>query len=186
MTALDRIGVILLAAGRSTRFGAGDKLATNWRGKPLIRHAADNLTALPFSAHFAVVSANLDPALTTEFQRVENPSPQSGLSQSIALGISEIRKYDIDACLIALADMPLVPRSHFRALAEATTNFADAAIGTGNKGRPQAPALFGRAYFDTLQKLEGDRGAAALLQTASKVDCDPALLADFDHPQDFT
>jgi len=185
MSTLDRIGVILLAAGRSTRFGDGDKLAKNWRGKPLMRHAADNLAALPFSTHLAVVPVTFKLDLPSQFERIENPEPQRGLSHSISLGISEIRRHDIDACLIALADMPLVPRSHFGALAEAVTNLANTIVGTGNAGRPQVPALFGRAHFDALQALEGDGGASALLQTACKVDCDPALLADFDRPEDF-
>jgi hypothetical protein len=40
-----RIGAVLLAAGASTRFGAGNKLLAELGGRPLIAHAADALLA---------------------------------------------------------------------------------------------------------------------------------------------
>ena len=94
--------------------------------------------------------------------------------------------HDVEACLIALADMPLVPPAHFKALAEAANAGPASLVATNLAGRGRVPALFGRSHFDALQALEGDRGAAGFLRGASNVDCDPALLADFDRPEDFT
>jgi molybdenum cofactor cytidylyltransferase len=185
MIPLERVGVILLAAGRSTRFGSGDKLTQDWRGKPLVRHAADILAALPFATHLAVVSGKFDQSLPGVFGMVENSEPERGLSRSIALGAAAITSHDLDACLIALADMPMVPSGHFQALVEAADAGPDSLVATNLEGRGQVPALFGRSHFDALQALEGDRGAAGLLRGARKVDCDPSLLVDFDRPGDF-
>lgn len=97
-----------------------------------------------------------------------------------------IAPYDVDACLIALADMLLVPEAHFAALLEAAAAPAhEALVATGNARRAQVPALFGRAHFAALCKLKGDRGAAALLPGAMRLDCAASLLADFDRPEDF-
>lgn len=186
MIALDRVGVILLAAGRSSRFGSEDKLAQEWRGKPLVRHASDVLARLPFAAHLAVVSDTFVHPLPEVFGLVKNSAPERGLSRSIRLGVAELARFDLDACLIALADMPLVPPAHFRALAEAADADCACLVATSLGGKGQVPALFGRSHFDALQSLKGDRGASSLLKAARKVECQPNYLVDFDRPADFS
>ena len=182
----DRVAVLLLAAGRSSRFGAADKLSQPWRNKPLARHAGDLLAAMPFAAHLAVIAESNATPLPEIFDLLPNREPERGLSHSIALGIAEIGRQDIDACLIALADMPLVPQAHFSALVDAGAASPEAIVATGNANRAQVPALFGRTHFDALCMLQGDRGAAMLLRNAEIIECDPVLLADFDQPGDFT
>ncbi|MFN2100002.1 NTP transferase domain-containing protein [Altererythrobacter sp. MF3-039] len=183
--AADRVGLILLAAGRSERFGTSDKLAEQWRGKPLAQHAAQTLSALPFAAHLVVTSAGNASLFAHPFAVIENHGPERGQSHSIALGVGALKDRDIDACLIALADMPLVPSRHYSAMLNAFDSGVGAVIATANQGRLQVPALFARQYFDALLNLAGDAGARALLQGSESIACDAALLADFDRPEDF-
>ena len=180
-----RVGAILLAAGRSQRFGAKDKLAQEWRGKPLAGHAAETLSTLPFAAHVAVVGAESTQDFPASFKTVINSEPELGLSHSIALGVAALAKSDVDACLIALADMPLVPRSHFSALLDGFDPGSGAILATANGSRAQVPAIFAREHFAELMALSGDLGARDLLRKAASVPCAPELLADFDRPEDF-
>ena len=41
----DRIGIVVLAAGRGTRFGGASKMLGTLDGKPLVRHAAESAVA---------------------------------------------------------------------------------------------------------------------------------------------
>src|SRR3546814_1183356 len=55
----EAVALILLAAGRSTRFGVADKLAAPLHGRPLVQHAANTLSPIPFGRHIAVCSSSL-------------------------------------------------------------------------------------------------------------------------------
>lgn len=180
-----RVGLVYLAAGRSQRFGDNDKLAEFWRGKPLARHGADILSDFSFGAHLAVVSKASDLILPPQFEPIVNQEPELGLSRSIALGVSSIEQRELDACLIALADMPLVPRTQFNALLAAFDADSCSIVATGCQGRTQVPAMFAREHFGSLQSLSGDKGARGIMTGAHLVECEPALLADFDQPRDF-
>lgn len=167
-----RIAVILLAAGRATRFGGG-KLGTALAGKPLARHAADSLSDLPFSRRIALCSTQT-PDLPGFFRILLDPS-NAPLSQSIASGVAALT--DEDAALFVLADMPLVPTQHFAAL---IAQFDGDRIATRVDGRNMVPAIFGRQHFEALKSLVGDKGAGALLHDAPSVELSAEHALDID------
>lgn len=171
MTAL-----ILLAAGRGTRFGGG-KLHAPLAGKPLAQHVADRLGSLPFSRLIAVCSHET-PDLPG-FERVMLPPAEGPLSRSIAAGMTALR--DDTSVLIALADMPLVPSAHFLAL---LAGFDGDVVASGVGALAMVPAVFGARHFAALQNLTGDRGAGALLRAVPRIALDPALALDVDTPED--
>lgn len=171
-----RIATILLAAGRATRFGGG-KLGTALAGKPLARHVADSLSALPFDRKIALCSTQT-PDLP-RFSRILLDPPDAPLSQSIAAGVAALT--DEDAVLFALADMPLVPADHFARL---IAQFDGSMIATQVDGRNMVPAIFGKQHFEALKTLVGDRGAGALLNDAPSVELSPELALDIDTLED--
>lgn len=168
--------LILLAAGRGSRFGGG-KLAAGLAGKPLARHAADRLAGLPFTRRIAVCSATT-PDLPG-FERIDLAPADAPLSRSVAMGIAALDGES--AAMIALADMPLVPAAHFAAL---LTAFDGHAIASMVGSVAMVPAVFGARHFHALQHLAGDRGAGALLRNAPAIDLDPALALDVDTADD--
>lgn len=169
---------MLLAAGRGTRFG-GAKLAAELDGKPVLRHAADMLRALPFAAHIAVIgSATPDPG---DYATVLLDPPDAPQAQSLALGIGAARDTGARAVLVALADMPLVPAEHITALIAA---FDGDRIGSRGAAAVMPPALFGARHFDTLCALPGDRGAGALLRDAPCLPLSTDQELDIDRPED--
>jgi molybdenum cofactor cytidylyltransferase len=176
-----RIAAVLLAAGRSMRFGEGDKLAEPLGEMPLGQHAARTLTQLHLDAHFVVAgSSSLDwPGFTI----LLNDRPEAGMSRSLRLGIGAARDAGMDAALVALADMPLLPAAHFARLI-ALCRGPEAILASTGGTHPMPPALFGRDWFDRLVGLEGDRGAGALLRCAERVTVSEDLLLDIDTPAD--
>jgi molybdenum cofactor cytidylyltransferase len=118
MIAPDRVGAVLLAAGRSTRFGNADKLASDYQGEPLVSYAARAILGVGFGAQLAVVGAGTLLRLPG-YTLIENPSPQSGIASSIICGLTAIEAYGLDAMLICLGDMPAIDSADLRALCEA-------------------------------------------------------------------
>lgn len=172
-----RVTAILLAAGRSSRFGE-NKLLQPLAGEPLAHHSAKALAAMPFARRIAVVGEI--PLKVERFGFVPVKAPAGApLSISIATGVAAAEEIDCDACLIALADMPLIPTAHFRTLLTAHRGDATA---TAALGRNMVPALFARKLFYNLRHLAGDRGAFHLLLEANTVDADPDWIADIDTP----
>jgi len=172
------IALILLAAGRGERFGGG-KLAANLAGKPLAQHAADCLRAIPLAGYFAIVGPDTPPLPGYQTSLLDPPgSPQS---RSLALGIAAARTCGARAVLIALADMPLVPRSHFDAM---LTLFDGDRLASLGPDSVMPPALFGARHFGALAALTGDRGAGSLLRDAPTVTLPEGTALDVDRPED--
>jgi molybdenum cofactor cytidylyltransferase len=175
-----RIVALLLAAGRSTRFGEADKLRAPLGGIPLGLHAARTIAALPLATRI-VVSPHGELAWPG-FHAVPNGDPEAGMARSLALGIGAARDWAADAVLIALADMPFVPRAQFERL---MAGGAAGAVLTSSDGRSRMPpALFGAQWFDRLESLNGDTGARSLLEQAVPIETHPDHLIDIDTPAD--
>jgi molybdenum cofactor cytidylyltransferase len=172
------IALVLLAAGRGERFG-GAKLAAPLAGKPLARHAADRLLAMPFAAHIAVIGP--DTPDLSGYRTIMLDPPGAPQSRSLALGIAAAQACGADAVLVALADMPLIPRSHFEALLARFDGDRLASLGPDTA---MPPAVFGARQFAALMAMEGDRGAGGLLRDAPglRLPADAAL--DIDRPGD--
>ncbi|WP_420383786.1 nucleotidyltransferase family protein [Novosphingobium sp.] len=174
----DRVALVLLAAGRGERFGGG-KLAAILAGKPLAHHASDILSAIPFAAHFAVIRPDTPPL--PGYRTIMLDPPGAPQSRSLALGIAAARACKVDAVLIALADMPLVPRSHFDAMLAQFDGDRLAGLGPDSV---MPPALFGARHFAALAGLAGDRGAGSLLRDAPTIALHDEAALDVDTPDD--
>lgn len=178
-----RVALVLLAAGRSLRFGARDKLAEPLRGTPLALNAVAALARLPVAIRIAVTGTTAIDFAAHGYAVVPNDEPAAGQSRSIALGVAAARAAGADAVLIALADMPFVAEAHVRDLL-AHAGPARTLVASSDGSRPSPPALFGRAHFATLERLDGDTGARALLRQALLVAAPPGTLIDIDTPEE--
>ena len=178
----------VLAAGSSRRFGEEDKLAQPFRGQRLGQHVCRNAPVdwVPGARAF-VIASSLDhpcqPAwLDAGFRVAMNPQAAEGMGNSVANAARRAIKMDCNALLIALADMPFVPRQHFEALIEAWSEPDDIICSAAGRLR-SPPAIFGRNRIDDLTTLTGDTGARALLKEARTLECPPEWLVDIDTPE---
>ena len=182
-----RLGVALLAAGASHRFGDEDKLAADFRGKPLAEYAANALPVAAFESAWVVVSGPGHPCEKAWAKRglrsLVNLHSSQGMGTSLALAAQAAVDASLDGLLIALADMPLVPTEHFSALIEACKRSQDIAVSAQNDIR-MPPAVFGSDHFAELVKASGDRGARGLIQLGQVIDCPPEWLKDVDRIED--
>jgi len=184
----ERIGIVVLAAGAATRFGAS-KLSETMDGVPLVRRAV--LAATETGAQVVVVTGAhrnlIEPCIADlPSQCAFNANWADGMGASIACGIAVLATR-CDAAIIALADQVRIGAEQFNALIAAHANSPQRIIAAQFDGVIGPPCLFPRAYFAELAELAGDRGARALLQRrADRVDSLPMPQAavDVDTPED--
>jgi molybdenum cofactor cytidylyltransferase len=163
---MSQIAAVLLAAGRSTRLPA-NKLLQPFRGKPLLRHAAEAALASRASPVIVVTGHNAQEVAAMVNAPgviiVDNFEFSTGLSSSLKRGVKTVPP-QCDGALILLGDMPFVTPALIDALLEAF----DPAKGREvivpvHNGRRGNPVLWGRRFFPALLALTGDRGAKELM-----------------------
>ena len=173
------VALVLLAAGRASRFGGG-KLLAPLDGKPLVEWAMEATDAAGF-AHKIVVCRSDDAIKEREgWTRVDNADADHGLSSSIRCGVAAAE--DASRIVITLADMPFVDPEHLRRL----SNDSGVEFTAYPDGRRGCPAAFPPSAYPALMALDGDRGAASLDLPGARLisPSDPATLRDIDTPRD--
>ncbi len=102
------IATVVLAAGRSERFGS-PKLLAEWWGRPLVERALEIAPPGPRVAVVGTHTAKLLPLFQAHgFQCVRNPKPAQGQSSSLRLAL-DVMPAQVDAVLVLLGDAPAVP-----------------------------------------------------------------------------
>lgn len=178
----------VLAAGASRRFGETDKLAQRLRGKRLGEHICDQAPMDRIASNGAVVitPAEDHPCRAAweraGFQLALNARADEGMGTSVALAALLSAHAKADALLIALADMPFVPRAHFEALIDAYRDPGDLIASSCGAVRTP-PVIFGRDRINELTRLSGDNGARLLLKDAKTLECPSEWLEDIDTPE---
>lgn len=179
----EQVALLLLAAGRSQRFGAQDKLMALYLGRPLGLHVVVALEAVPFAHRIAVTDGTKLDLAPCGYAIVHNDDPAAGLGRSLRLGIEAVRETDAQAVLIALADMPRVTATHIYRLLDRAEG-PDTIIASSDGIDPRPPALFGRGHFDALARSKGDMGARELVRRGHHIVTSPAELTDIDTPEE--
>ncbi|MEM1129218.1 MAG: nucleotidyltransferase family protein [Pseudomonadota bacterium] len=153
---------VLLAAGRSRRFGQDNKLLTPLGGRPLIAYAANALVAQRPDLLVAVVA---DPDVESQLRGftcvpVAGHSPKQ--SDSLRAGIKFASTSGADRALVVLADMPFVSSGLLKDLCDRCGETTPSAASDGIRVSP--PACFPRRAFDRLLSASGDQGGRAILR----------------------
>ena len=175
-----QINVVVLAAGRSERYGAC-KLLEHYRGEPLVRLAVRAARDVaPGDVHVVTgYDADAVAAAAEADVVVRNRDYADGMGGSIACGVRAARD-GADAIIVMLADQPLVGASHLAALIEHWSGHASEVVATRTSRSLGPPVLFGSAAFDALSCLDGDGGAKPVMLdprfTLREVACDDAAI----------
>lgn len=183
---------LVLAAGRSTRMGADNKLLQPVRGEPLVRHAVKAQIASRAARVFVVVGhqeAEVRAALEgLDVGFVRNPAFADGLASSLKAGVAALPA-DVEGVVVSLGDMPNVTPGVIDRLAQAFADRPDAvAVVPTLLGHRGNPVLLSRGLFSRVAGLWGDEGARRLLEAAGDaveevpLD-DPAIAIDVDTPE---
>jgi molybdenum cofactor cytidylyltransferase len=185
------VGVILLAAGGSVRMGRPKQLLP-FRGKTLLRHAAETVTASGLRPAVVVLGPDHE-RMAAELTELPiavavNPDWERGIGSSIRAGVLAARASDPDALVITLADLPAVTPGLLWELARVHHATGCAVVACRYGDTTGVPALFARERLAELQALPDASGAKRLIEAAGSdvatVDF-PGGNADIDTPADF-
>ncbi len=188
MEARDHIVGLLLAAGRSRRFGS-DKLLQRLPDGRTVLEAS--LAPLAASVDRVLVLVRPGPSPLHELLQakgipyLEMPQADEGMGATLAAGIRATAQ--ARGWLVGLADMPCLQADTAARIAHALEQGALLAV-PQHQGRRGHPVGFAACWQPQLAALQGDQGARSLLQSAAaqvvtmEVD-DPGCLLDIDTPE---
>ena len=185
------IGVVILAAGASSRLGQPKQLV-QYRGRTLLRHAAEAAAASGCRPIVTVLGANAK-ALRGELAGlpvwiVENEDWEQGMGTSIAAGVRPLADSGrLDGAVVLLADQPLVGPDLIKDLVARFEETMAPVVASEYAGTLGVPALFAEMLFPELLALDGPSGAKQVIQkhrnTAALVVFDGGVV-DIDTPED--
>lgn len=192
-TPAPRCGLILLAAGASTRMGRPKQLIPI-EGRPLLERAVLAGLAAPVWPIVVVLgahAASLRPTLARHPVLIaENPAWAEGMASSLRAGLATLGAFSprIDFALVALCDQPAFSADTIRRLLATQAETGRSLVAARYQGHLGAPALFAREHFAALSALTGDEGARKLMarvppDALAAVDL-PELALDLDTPED--
>lgn len=165
------IGAVVLAAGGSSRMGRPKQLL-RLGGTSLLRRTVD--AALEAGCRPVVVVLGAEAGRSRAevdglpVNVVVNEEWREGMASSIRAGIEALIEADlrVAAALLLVCDQPRLSGALLRRVCERFDGRAGRCVACAYAGTVGVPALFERALFDRLARLEGDRGAKELLHQA--------------------
>lgn len=188
------VGLIILAAGASTRMGSPKQLL-----------AYNNTNLLQYTINEAIKSS-CDPivlVLGAYYERiypqvennpvhiVNNPDWEEGMASSLRKGIKSILalRSNLKGVVILLCDQPYVTSDQINKLVEASDTSDKTIVVSEYDNVRGVPVLFHFDHFDELARLQGKEGAKTILKKYQ--DCIlrvpfPRGNIDVDTPEDYS
>jgi molybdenum cofactor cytidylyltransferase len=161
-----------------------------WKGRTLVRHAAETALATAYRPILVVLGAAAavcqgeikDLAIST----VENPNWNEGMGTSLARGMDALLRLEpeIPAVLFMLVDQPSLTSAYLEMLRSEWEQSPSSIVATRYETKGGTPAIFPREYFAELSICKGDQGARDILRrTNAKLLTPDDPILDLDTPE---
>ena len=170
---MNNTGILILAAGSSSRFGSPKQLI-RFNGKTLLHHVIDEAKNAQPIAVVVVTGANTSTISSSiedsTIKLVYNKDWEKGMASGIVAGVNAIKDMDnsIEKIIIAVCDQPFVSTALFTQLDQAQQETGKSIVASAYGNTMGTPVLFTRRYFDELIGLKGDTGAKKVLKEHSE------------------
>lgn len=167
---MTKTGIIILAAGNSSRLGQAKQLV-EYRGKNLLQHSIDVSRSLGEIPSVIVLGANhekiVDKIDLKGLSIVINPDWKKGMSLSMQVGLKYLleKNENLTQVLLLLCDQPFVNEQLLVRLMDEKNNANKGIACCVYANTLGVPAVFDRKYFDALFRLTSQEGAKKVILT---------------------
>jgi molybdenum cofactor cytidylyltransferase len=176
-----KLGIVLLAAGASTRLGNPKQLLLH-QGKTLLEHGLQVALDSGEKPIVAVLGANAEIMMkqikNEAVHLVINKNWQEGIAASIRCGLEKLLEISprVEAVIIMVCDQPFVTPKLLNDLASNYQESGKPIVASRYENSLGTPALFDKTIFTALLALKGDIGAKKFIR--EQVD----LVSEVDFP----
>ena len=188
----ERIGAVVLAAGRSRRLGPA-KLLLPFGDSTVIGCVVEALAG-PGLDPIVVVAGEHHDSLTevlrdTRAQVVSNPDPDRGMLSSVRIGVGALPP-DLDRFLISLGDLPRLRAAHVSHLLREQRRAGKGIAIATHAGKRGHPVVFDAGYREVVLALDDGLTLRDLIHSHAEdvvaVECDSdAVISDIDTREDY-
>ena len=168
-----KTGIIILAAGSSSRLGRSKQLL-DYKGKTLLQNVINEALETNCQSVIVVLGANAE-EIASQHQNdqvnlVINESWENGIASSIVAGLLTMVKNnsEIESIIIAVADQVFIKMNNFNNLIEKQKETGKNIIASTYAETIGTPVLFKKDYFEALLSLTGEEGAKKILKQYSQ------------------
>jgi molybdenum cofactor cytidylyltransferase len=166
------IGIIILAAGSSSRLGRPKQLL-EFNGITLLSHTTAEAANSKADSVVVVLGARAD-LIASGIDReivyiVKNKNWDEGMASSVRLGLKTLLNQtpSLDAVIFMVCDQPFVSASLLNDLINTYKESGKRIVACNYGETTGPPALFHKSFFAELMQLKGDAGAKKIIQQHS-------------------
>lgn len=162
-------GIIILAAGSSSRLGTAKQLL-DYQGKTLLMHVVEQALASQPARVVVVVGAHAEEITATlagkDVAVCYNADWSTGMASSVNRGMIQllIENPAITSCIFSVCDQPYILKENFTQLFVHQLETGKGIVASTYADTVGVPVLFSKAYFKILIALHGDQGAKKIVE----------------------
>jgi molybdenum cofactor cytidylyltransferase len=164
---MSKTGIIILAAGSSSRMGEPKQLMI-YKNKTFLQHIigeAKNAGLEPVICVTGYQSELITKSITgMGASIVYNALWSEGMGTGISAGIKQVLNSDVDAVILAVSDQPYVSSDLFGTMVKWKDQSGKGIVACTYAGTLGTPVLFSKDYFNRLQLLNGNQGAKNIVK----------------------
>ncbi|TDO73330.1 molybdenum cofactor cytidylyltransferase [Flavobacterium chryseum] len=164
----NKTGIVILAAGSSSRLGQPKQLLT-YKNTTLLKNTINAASLIPNAVIIVVTGSNheliKEQIESGEIKISFNPDWEMGMSSSIAKGLSDVllEYSQIEKCIFAVCDQPFVSTAIFENLIDQYNKTKKGIAASAYAETLGTPVLLDKKYFKELLELKGQEGAKKII-----------------------
>ena len=164
---MSKTGIIILAAGSSSRMGEPKQLMM-YKNKTFLQHIigeAKNANLEPVICVTGFQSEQVTNSISRlEVTVVYNENWREGMGSGISAGIEQILLSNVESVILAVSDQPHVSADLFRTMEELKDQSGKGIVAASYAETLGTPVLFKKDYFNQLKSLKGNQGAKNIVK----------------------
>jgi molybdenum cofactor cytidylyltransferase len=164
---MSKTGIIILAAGSSSRMGEIKQLMI-YKNKTFLQHIIGEAKNAGLEPVICVTGYQQDLIARSisgmDISIVYNKQWREGMGSGISAGIKQVLPSDVDSVILAVSDQPYVSSDLFGTMQSMKDQSGKGIVACSYAGTLGTPVLFKKDYFNWLKSLNGNQGAKNIVK----------------------